>query len=174
MKTLILNGSPRKNGNTAYIIGLVKNENTDIVNVYDMVFRPCINCGSCKNGSCIFSDDASRLIERIDDYDCIIAATPLYYNQPTGPLMSLMSRNQIIFNKSMSIKPKKGGIIVTGGGETVISPADAEKTLRIMLKSWNTSVIAYVRSLETGRLPAWEDEKAIADAAKMKELLMLI
>ncbi len=171
MKTLIVNGSPRKNGNTAYLTDILKDDDTHVVNVFDMSFKTCVNCGRCIKGSCVFNDDASRLIEHIDDHDSIIIATPLYYNQPAGPLMSLMSRNQIIYNKGMKLKPKKGGIIVTGGGETVINSADAERTIRIMLKSWNTEVVAYVRSLETGRIPAWEDEKAIKEAAEMKKKL---
>ncbi len=172
MKTLIINGSPKTDGNTGNLIKMLKLKGiSDMLNVYDMSFSPCIDCGRCREGLCIFEDDASKLINKIDEYDNIILATPLHYNQPSGPLMCLMSRNQIIFNSKRNVKPKRGGIIVTGGGDTVINSADAEKTMRIMLKSWNTQVIAYVRSLNTGRLPSHEDSKAVEAVNIMSDIM---
>lgn len=172
MKTLILNGSPRPEGNTAYIINMIKNESTDVVNVYELDFRACINCGKCVYGKCIFNDGASDLINKIDEYDNIIMASPLYYNQPTGPLMSFMSRNQAIFNSRTQLKEKRGGIIVVGGGDTIVNSADAEKTMRIMLKSWNVNVIAYVKSLHTGKIPVWKDSIALEEAENMKRMIL--
>ncbi len=174
MKTIIINGSPRPDGNTVILINMLKEKllgETEVVNVYDLKFSACIDCRECVRGDCIYSDDASRLIDKIDDNDNIVIATPLYYNQPTGMLMSLMSRNQVIFNGKREMKPKKGAIIVTGGGETIINSADCEKTLRIVLKSYNADTVAYARSLITDRVPSDKDERAKADIVNMARVL---
>lgn len=174
MKTIIINGSPRPDGNTVILINMLKemlNGDIDVVNVYDLKFSPCIDCRECTKSKCIYTDDASVLIDKIAECDNIVIATPLYYNQPTGELMSLMSRNQFIFNSKMEMKHKRGAIIVTGGGETIINSADCEKTLRIVLKSYNADVVAYARSLITDRVPSDRDERAKADIVHMAGVL---
>ncbi len=173
MKTLIINGSPRPHGNTAFLIDLLKGSlmgDTDIINVYDMSFSPCTDCRMCKKSRCAFTDDASELMDKIDSYDNIAAATPLYYNQPTGMFMSLMSRNQVLYNQNKIMRPKKGAVIITGGGNSVIDTADCEKTLRIVLKCYNAKVLAYARSLHTDSISAADDTDVKADISKIADI----
>ncbi|MGN1317465.1 MAG: flavodoxin family protein [Lachnospirales bacterium] len=161
MKTLIINGSPRKNGNTAFIIDkLIKkfDEKTDVINTFELNYSPCIDCGNCTEGKCIYDDFFSDLFNSIDEYDNIILASPLYFNQPTGSLLSFMSRFQILFNAKITLKPKMGGIIVVGGGDTIVNSADAEKTMRIILRGLNIDRFAYIRSLHTSTIPANMDK----------------
>lgn len=161
MKTLIINGSPRKNGDTMYFINKIKEEiDCDVVGVYDLDFSPCIDCRKCLCGDCIYNDEMTELLNNIDDYDNIIVATPLYYNQPTGVLMSMMSRTQVFFNKGTKLKAKTGHIIVVGGGDSVVNSAGAEKTIRIMLMGLNVKVVSYVRCLHTSSVKADEDKNA--------------
>ena len=171
MKTLVINGSPRRKGDTSYLVHLINKKlrgEVDIINVYDFGFNPCIDCRAClDNKACIFDDEMSDLIDNIERYDNIIIATPLYYNQPTGELLSLMSRNQIIFNQGRKLRGKRGGVIVVGGGDSIVNSSDAEKTIRIMLKSYNVNVIAYARSLHTSTLPAKSDLVAINEVCNM-------
>lgn len=157
MNTLIINGSPRKNGNTAFIINRLKEKfdsNIDVINSFDFKYSPCVDCGKCVDGNCVYNDEFTKLFNKIDSYDNIILASPLYYNQPTGSLLSLMSRFQIIFNSKIILKPKMGGIIVVGGGDTIVNSADAEKTMRIILRGLNIDNFAYIRSLHTSTIPA--------------------
>ena len=161
MKTLIINGSPRKNGDTMYFINKINEKvECDVINAYYMDFSPCIDCRECVKGKCIYNDEVTKLLNSIDDYDNIIVATPLYYNQPTGQLMSLMSRTQLFFNNRKKLKPKKGYVIVVGGGDSVVNSADAEKTIRIMLRGLNVRVEGYVRCLYTSSVKPGDDKKA--------------
>lgn len=163
MKTLIINGSPRKRGNTAYIIGRLSKKiggKIDIVNSYEIAFSPCIDCRKCvETKRCIFNDELSSIIDDIDNYDNIVLASPLYYNQPTGNLLSLVSRFQLIYNTQRIMKSKKGIIVVTGGGDTIVNSADAEKTMRIVLRGLGVNSFEYIRSLHTSSIPAWKDKE---------------
>lgn len=161
MKNLIINGSPRKNGDTMYFINKIKEEvECDVINAYYTDFSPCIDCRKCLNGECIYNDEVTKFLNSIDDYDNIIVATLLYYNQPTGVLMSMMSRTQVFFNNGKKLKSKKGYIIVVGGGDSVVNSNDAEKTIRIMLRGLNVKVEGYVRCLHTSTVKACDDIKA--------------
>lgn len=160
MKTLIINGSPRKNGDTAYFIDKIKEKiDCDIINAYYSDFSPCIDCRKCIAGKCIYNDEITQCLNNIDNYDNIIVATPLYYNQPTGMLMAMMSRTQIFFNSHKKLKPKNGYVIVVGGGDSVINSADAEKTIRIMLMGLNVKVKGYVRCLRTSTIKPENDRE---------------
>lgn len=160
MKILILNGSPRKDGNTAYIIKKLCNyADCTVISSYFEKYSPCCDCRSCiESGKCIYSDNIVCIIDNIDKYDAIVLASPLYYNQPTGSLLNMVSRFQLIFNTKRSLNKKVGGIIVTGGGDTIVNSADAEKTMRIVLRGLNINSFCYIRSLHTSTIPAWEDK----------------
>lgn len=161
MKTLILNGSPRKKGDTSYFIDKIKNAvDCDIADVYYMDFSPCIDCRKCRKGQCVHEDEVTKLLKNIDNYDNIVVATPLYFNQPTGVLMSMLSRTQQFFLSGKSLKEKRGYVIVVGGGDTVVNSADCEKTLRIMLRGLNVKVKEYVRCLHTSTIAPKDDVKA--------------
>jgi multimeric flavodoxin WrbA len=182
MKTLILNGSPRENGDTAYLLRIVK-ENISgeytVLNAYDG-YKACTDCRLCSTvGRCSFNDELTSVLMNINEYERVIVATPLYYNQPTGALLALMSRFQLIFaaeNFAHSFKTNErlGGIIVVGGGDTVINSEDAKKTIRIALRSINCRVSAYCESLRTSTLPAAEDTKAHRQVLDMLNTLGLI
>lgn len=164
MKTLIINGSPRKNGDTMYFINKIKESiECDVVSAYYRDFSPCIDCRKCKEGKCIYNDDMTELLNNIDSYDNIIVATPLYYNQPTGVLMAMMSRTQMFFMNGKKLKEKNGYVIVVGGGDSVVNSADAEKTVRIMLMGLNVKVRGYVRCLNTSKIRPEQDDNANAE-----------
>ncbi len=172
MAVLIINGSPRKDGNTAFFINRIREKiPCDVIDAYYADFRACDDCRSCVNGACVHNDDAARLFENIESYDTVIMASPLYFNQPTGMLMALMSRTQIFFNGKKRLREKTGYIILTGGGDTVINSADAEKTMRIMLMGLNVKVKGYVRSLRTSYIPAERDNEAIKQLERIIEYI---
>lgn len=173
MRTLIINGSPRKNGNTMYFINKIKEKiECDVIDAYYVKFSPCIDCGKCVKGCCIYDDEITEVLNKIDEYDNIIMATPLYYNQPTGVLMSMMSRTQMFFVSRKNLKRKRGYIICVGGGDTVINSKDAEKTMRIMLMGLNVRVEGYVRCLNTSNVRAQEDKEANNEIDNIIEQLM--
>ena len=74
-------------------------------------------------------------------------------------------------NPNLKANPKKAGIIVVGGGDCVVNSADAEKTMRIALRSINTAVVAYARSLHTSTTPSKNDTNAMLEIEEMAEKL---
>lgn len=86
MKIAVLTGSPRKNGNSAYLAEqFIKGaeESGHEVWRFDCAFRqvePCRACNRCgMDGSCVISDDFRELRPRLVEADMVVFATPMYY-----------------------------------------------------------------------------------------------
>lgn len=125
MKTLILNGSPRKNGVTSQILSRIENlldnlTTVEHLSVYDMDIKPCIGCLKCRpDKTCVLKeDDAHRTVNKIDDADLFIVGSPTYWGNMSGPLKTLFDRAVPTFEyiDGLNIKPVQKGkkaIIVT-------------------------------------------------------------
>lgn len=101
MKILVLNGSPKINGNTSFLIKNFKTgaENVghkvEVIQVSGLSIRPCIGCSYCRNdgnGTCVFKDDMAMVFEKANEADLIVFASPVYYWGFSGQLQSLISR----------------------------------------------------------------------------------
>ena len=112
MKVLILNGSPRANGNTSIAVNeLVKtfaeeNIETEVVQIGNKDIRGCIACGSCaKNGKCAFDDIVNELAVKFEAADGLIAASPVYYASANATLIAALDRlfYSTHFNKTMKV-----------------------------------------------------------------------
>ena len=89
MKVLLINGSPRKAGNTFLALSEAAKTleqqgiETEIVQIGVKPVRGCIACGQCKVkqlGRCVFDDDVcNRISEKLDDVDALIVGSPVYY-----------------------------------------------------------------------------------------------
>ncbi len=170
MKTLILNGSPRPRGDTSVMIrtltaalpGEVK-----IVDAYRIDIRPCTDCRYCLRAQgCAITDGMEALLADIADADCIVIASPVYFSSLTGPLLSLMSRLQIVYTAKahhgidLIQKPKRGVLLLAAGGSG--SPEPAKKTGELLLRVMKADPIATVCSPKTDLLPAEKDEKTLS------------
>ena len=112
MKVLILNGSPRTNGNTSIAVNeLVKtfaedNIETEVVQIGNKDIRGCIACGSCsKNGKCAFDDIVNELAVKFEAADGLIAASPVYYASANATLIAALDRlfYSTHFDKTMKV-----------------------------------------------------------------------
>ncbi len=99
MKVLILNGSPRKNGNTARAIAELEKTFTaegvecEIVQVGNKEIRGCVACTTCyKTGKCVVDDIVNELAKKFEECDGLIIASPVYYASPNGTLVSCLDR----------------------------------------------------------------------------------
>lgn len=166
MHTLILNGSPHKNGDTAALIrALRENLNGEVTQIdcYRADISPCVDCRWCtKNPGCAIKDGMQQLYPVIEGCDCIVIASPVYFSLPTAPVLSVCSRIQTYFCASffrkapVPIKPKRGGILLTGGGSGSAEPAEA--TARRLLKYMKAREIGpVVSSLATDKIRACDD-----------------
>ncbi|MBQ8178646.1 MAG: flavodoxin family protein [Clostridia bacterium] len=99
MKVLIINGSPRVNGNTTVAVNeLVKTFHaegveTEVFQVGGKDIRGCIACLSCaKIGKCVFDDIVNEIANVFEEADGIVVASPVYYAQANSTLISLLTR----------------------------------------------------------------------------------
>ncbi|MBQ7002120.1 MAG: flavodoxin family protein [Oscillospiraceae bacterium] len=99
MKVLILNGSPKRDGNTAFALAQMAEvfaENgveTETLQVGSQLIRGCIGCGSCyKTRKCVFDDLVNQVAAKLDSYDGIVVGSPVYYASPNGTLISFLDR----------------------------------------------------------------------------------
>ena len=99
MKVLILNGSPRKNGNT--VLALAEMEKifaaagveVTVLNVAQQPVRGCMACGGCaKAGKCVFDDAVNEAAPLFEAADGLVVASPVYYASANGTLISFLDR----------------------------------------------------------------------------------
>lgn len=177
-----MNGSPRKNGDTAALVSRLSKELHEkplIVNCYEADISACTDCRYCRKGDgCALNDDMTKLYDIIAECENLVIASPLHYSMLTAELLKVASRFQMFFSsevfakKPVKIKPKKGGVILTGGGSG--SYLYAEKTARLLLKHLNAkSIFDTVVSFGTDVIPAKDDEKAIENVRRLAEFLNL-
>lgn len=112
MKVLILNGSPRINGNTTIAINEMKNifekENikTDIIQIGTKPIRGCMACGYCKKeGKCVYNDDINDIAIKFKEADGLVIASPVYYASANATLIACLDRlfYSTNFDKSMKV-----------------------------------------------------------------------
>jgi multimeric flavodoxin WrbA len=104
MKALFINGSPRKNFNTAQILdkaiegAQAAGAETERIDLYSLNYKGCMSCFACKlknsktNGVCAIKDDLRPVLEKAVDADVIVIGSPIYYNCVTGMTRSFMER----------------------------------------------------------------------------------
>ena len=99
MKVLIINGSPRLNGNSSRLknelISIFAKEGieTDLYEIGSKDIRGCMACGYCyQHGECVFKDDVNDLAKRFEAADGLIVISPVYYGSANGSVISLLDR----------------------------------------------------------------------------------
>lgn len=103
MKTILLNGSPRKNWNTAQMLKSAQKgaqsvgAETEYIDLYSLNYTGCRSCLVCKRKDsercrCFWKDDLSPLIDRIFMADALILGSPLYLGDITSQVHALMER----------------------------------------------------------------------------------
>ena len=102
MKTLIFNGSPRKKGETAYMIKTLQEKlggEFKVVDAYRARISPCIDCRWCfEHAGCAVQDEWQEILSFIEECDHIVIASPVYFEEVTGMLLAVLSRLQTYFS----------------------------------------------------------------------------
>jgi len=135
MKTLIINGSPRKNGNTATLLDELKRHlhgEVFQVDTYYAKSAPCYDCRHCwTHAECIIQDEMQDVYHAMDEADNVVIASPIYFGNLTGSLLHWASRLQYFWVsryirkvEPLSAKYRKGAVVlVVNGGTDHIDPA---------------------------------------------------
>jgi multimeric flavodoxin WrbA len=123
MKVVAFNGSPRRDGNTAILIGHVFREleqagiETELVQLADKAIHGCIACEKCsenKDRRCaIQTDAANEYIEKMLGADGIILGSPVYFQDVTSEMKALIDRTGYVSRSNGRMFRKKvGGSVV--------------------------------------------------------------
>ena len=118
MKVLIINGSPRINGNTSLaleqMMNVFKNNNIDVdyIQVGNMAIRGCTACGACHNGknNCVIDDIVNELALKFEECDGMVIASPVYYANANATLIALLDR--LFYSTSFDKRMKVGASVV--------------------------------------------------------------
>ena len=99
MKVLLINGSPRSNGNTAVALDEMckifaqNGVETEVVQVGNKPVRGCIACGKCaEKGKCVFEDLVNETAPKFAASDGLVIASPVYYASANGSLIAFLDR----------------------------------------------------------------------------------
>ena len=112
MKVLIINGSPRKDGNTSIaireMVKIFEKESIDaeVVQVGAEAVRGCIACGRCaETGKCVFNDVVNELAPKLEEADGLVVASPVYYASANATLIAVLDRlfYSSHFDKTMKV-----------------------------------------------------------------------
>ena len=179
-KTLILNGSPRKDGDTASLIRVLTGSLEGeffIVDCCSPGIAPCADCRRCRTEpGCALNDGMRDVYRYLESCANVVIASPVWFSELTGPLLSVASRFQTYWcaryfrHADTGLSPKKGGVILTGGGDG--DPGRAYATAKILLRQVNvTDIFPLVCSHSTNTLPAARDEEAVGAVRRLAAFL---
>ncbi len=117
MKVLMLNGSPKANGNTARALREMQavfeaeGIEVEIMHVGNKVIRGCIGCGQCaKLGKCVFEDAVNEAAAKFEEADGLVVGSPVYYAQANATLVALLTR--LFYSTPFSKQMKVGAAVV--------------------------------------------------------------
>ncbi|MBP5345007.1 MAG: flavodoxin family protein [Bacteroidales bacterium] len=127
MKILLINGSPRENGNTFTALSEVAKTlqaegiDTEIISIGKGAVQGCIACGWCgRQGKCTFNDDLYYKVWRAvkDGIDGLVVGSPVYYGGPNGSLCALLDRVFYSLGKDLQYKVAASVVVCRRGGAT--------------------------------------------------------
>ncbi len=165
MQVMAINGSARKNGNSATMLkhairgGQDAGAETQLINLYELNYRGCTGCVSCKLlggksfGRCAQRDDLSGVLNKVIDSDVLLVATPIYFNDVTGEVRSFLERlwfPAITYTKERKLlypKRLKVGMIFTTNAPSQLYAEFYTGLVRT--SSWIIGDTEYVDAAET-------------------------
>ena len=136
-KYIIINGSPRKGGNSDNISNFIKEyisladidlDNVEIeeFKIRDKNISPCQADNGCKIDDayeCVIEDDGKDLVSKLSKCDGAFLVSPVYFMRLPGPLATAIDRFYSVFNHENMFKEveevKKLGIVLTLGGDNL-------------------------------------------------------
>lgn len=125
MKILLINGSPKKEGNTFIALSKVQKTletegiETELIHIGHKAIHGCIACGKCRElGRCAFDDCVNEVAAKLNDADGIVIGSPVYYASPAGTLLSFLDR--LFYSVPFDLSMKVGAAVAVArrGGTT--------------------------------------------------------
>ena len=127
MKVLMINGSPRPNGNTSVALREMETVfategiETEIIQIGNKPIRGCIACGKCaEKGRCVFDDAVDEIAPKFEACDGLVVGSPVYYASANATLVAFLTRLffSTPFDKAMKVGAavavaRRGGLSAT-------------------------------------------------------------
>lgn len=171
MHTVIINGSPNKEGSTSQIIKhLLKGleGKISVINVYEKDIKPCIDCKYCysKFGECYIKDYMTLVYKTVDDCDNIIIVSPMYFASFPAPMKALIDRFQMFWSRKYRFnyehrRKKRGILIITAGNQWPNMFLPMQKMTEYLFKSLDTKLVDCIFIPETDTIPVLEREDTL-------------
>lgn len=147
MKVLLINGSPRKEGNTNVALNEVSKQlqsngiDTEIIWIGTQAVHGCISCQKCRQGDstghCAFDDDiCNTIIDAMQQADGIIIGAPVYWGQPAAQAMAIQQRMLYAGGSNFKGKPAAAVCVCRRGGATA-----AFQTLQMPFQMCNMPIV---------------------------------
>lgn len=126
MKVMLINGSPKAKGNTGTAIEEVAKTlnaegiETEVIQLGSASIRDCIGCGGCyETGRCVFNDDiVNSIIDKAEECDGFVFASPVYYAHPSGRILSALDRMFYAGSGAFAHKPAAAIAVARRSGTT--------------------------------------------------------
>lgn len=123
MKTIIISGSSRKNGNTETLLSVFKKElnnhsiSTEIISLSGKNIKHCLHCDKCGGiNRCIQNDEFNNIYKLVLKNKGLVIGSPVYVGAPTSLIMALLQRmTYVSFNNNQTLSKKIGGAYCSCG-----------------------------------------------------------
>ncbi len=132
MKILLLQGSARKKGNTARVLGWVEEELSTLGHEVEAIYlnaknlKGCLGCAKCKElpdeVGCVQKDDIPEFLGKIVHSQLVVFASPLYFWGVTAQLKAVIDRTYSLYTQyhqpdhASLVEGQRQALLVTGGG----------------------------------------------------------
>lgn len=156
MNILVLNGSPRKNGNTEimadeFIRGAAEAGHTVTkLNVGSMDIHPCIACEVCLNndGKCFRQDDMMSVYSAVEESDMIVFASPIYWFSMTAQIKATIDRFYAYLLKGFRLKSSALLLNAHDGSPSVFDTSISNYKQIISYTGWEDKGIITVNGMD--------------------------
>ena len=180
MKTPILNGSPRPNGDISTMIHALTSRIHGECKVYDCYhssISPCVDCRCCREQLfCPIDDEMQALYEDLAECDNLILASPVHYAELSSGLLKVVSRFQVYSSallfrhEALPLHIRRGAVMLAQGGSG--GAQRAYETARLIFQGLGvTEVYPMLCSEHTDRISATEDGKTLQEIQQLAEWL---
>ncbi len=132
MKVILLQGSPRKKGNTARVLKWVEEELIAMGHGVESIYlnsknlKGCLACGKCKEHpdtiGCVQTDDIPEILEKMIHAQAVVFASPLYFWGVSAQLKTVIDRTYSLYthyhqpDHASLVEGQRQALLVTGAG----------------------------------------------------------
>ncbi|MCB2188510.1 MAG: flavodoxin family protein [Deltaproteobacteria bacterium] len=185
MKVLGIYGSPRKGGNTDFLLDEAlaaareAGATTETVYCRRLKVSGCLECGGCdQTGECVVKDQMQEVYPKLKEADAIILAAPIFFYAVPAQAKAVIDRSQACWSARLLRKPDKaarksfdsgkGYLIAVGAtrGQNLFQTVELEAKYFYDALDMSYEGGLFLRGVEKKASVA-EDAQALADAREL-------